>query len=115
MKNILIIFALFFTTTVMAQSKKVQTVNIKTSAICEMCEDLIINKTLAFEKGIKGATMDVETGILTVRFRKYKTSLDYIRATISKLGYVADSVKPDMDAYNKLHFCCQKPLEEEKE
>jgi hypothetical protein len=115
MKNILIIFAVFFTTTVMAQSKKVQEVQIQTSAVCEMCEDLIINKNLAFEKGMKGASMDVETGILTIRFRKGKTSLDHIRNVISDLGYSADSVKADPVAYENLHFCCKKPCETKQE
>jgi len=119
MKNIVWITLVMLSTATMAQSKtkskKVQTVEIQTSAICDMCKDLIVDKTLAFEKGLRFAEMDVETGVLTVRYRKDKTSLEHIRNVISKLGYAADSVKPEMEAYNNLHFCCQKPLEEEKE
>jgi len=90
-------------------SKKVETVDIQTSAVCGMCEDLIIHKNLVYEKGIKFAEMDVETGTLTVRYRKDKTSLGHIRNVISNLGYSADSVKADSAAYENLHFCCKKP------
>ena len=97
----------------MAQSKnkKVETVNIQTSAVCEMCEELIVNKNLVFTKGVKYAHMDVKTGLLTVRFRNDKTSIDQLRNLISDLGYSADSVKADSIAYNNLHFCCQKKCE----
>lgn len=117
MKNFAWILAVVLSTSTMAQStkKKVETVEIQTSAVCDMCKELIVDKTLAFEKGLKFAEMDVETGVLTVRYRNDKTSLDHIRNVISKLGYAADSVRPEMDAYNNLHFCCKKPLEEEKE
>jgi hypothetical protein len=103
--QILVIFSMF-SWSLLAQ-KKLQSVSIQTSAVCEMCEDLIINKTLAFEKGIKFAEMDVKTGLLGVRFRKDKTSLNHIRSVISQLGYSADSVKANPKAYEALHFCCK--------
>ena len=113
MKNLAWILAVALTTSTMAQNKpkKVETVQIQTSAVCEMCKELIIDKNLAFEKGLKFAEMDVETGVLTVRYRNDRTSLEHIRNTISDLGYSADSVKADPIAYDKLHFCCKKPHE----
>jgi len=111
MKNLAWILAVVLSTSTMAQStsKKVETVDIQTSAVCDMCKELIIDKTLVFEKGLKFADMDVETGVLTVRYRNDKTSLEHIRNTISDLGYSADSVKADPIAYDNLHFCCKKP------
>ena len=111
MKNVVWITLVMLSTASIAQSKskKVETVEIQTSAVCEMCEELIVDKTLAFEKGLKFAQMDVETGILTVRYRNNKTSLEQIRSIISKLGYAADSVKADSAAYENLHFCCKAP------
>tara|TARA_B110000967_G_C18873955_1_gene557119 strand:+ start:762 stop:1103 length:342 start_codon:yes stop_codon:yes gene_type:complete len=110
MKNLAWILAVVLTTSSMAQNKhkKVETVNIQTSAVCEMCEELIIDKNLVFEKGVKYAEMDVETGLLTVSYRNDKTSADQIRHLISDLGYSADSVKADPEAYDNLHFCCKK-------
>jgi len=115
MKNLAWILAVALTTSTMAQNKpkKVETVQIQTSAVCEMCRELIIDKNLAFEKGLKFAEMDVETGVLTVRYRNDRTSLEHIRNTISDLGYSADSVKADPVAYENLHFCCKKPCGKE--
>ena len=111
MKKIFWFTLMIITASMNAQnsSKKVETVDIQTSAVCGMCEDLIIHKNLAYEKGIKFAEMDVKTGTLTVRYRKDKTSLEHIRNLISNLGYSADSVKADSAAYENLHFCCKKP------
>ena len=93
------------------KTKKVETVEIQTSAVCDMCKELIIDKNLVFEKGLKYAEMDVETGILTVRYRNDRTSAEHIRNLISDLGYSADSVLADPIAYDNLHFCCKKKCE----
>ena len=90
-------------------SKKIETVKIQTSAICGMCEELIIHKNLAFEKGVKHAKMDFETGIITIKYRTDKTNPSNLRKVVSKLGYSADSIKADSVAYDNLHFCCKKP------
>ena len=116
MKNLIWILLAFLSSYASAQTngKKTSTVDIQTSAVCGMCEDLIVQKNLAFEKGVKYAEMDVKTGVLTVNYRKDKTSVAQLRNLISKLGYSADSVKANPVAYENLHFCCKKPCEGEK-
>lgn len=117
MKNLAWILLVALSSTTMAQEKvkkKVETASIQTSAVCGMCEDLIVNNTLAFEKGVKYAEMDVETGMLTVRYRNDKTSINHLREVISDLGYDADSVKADQEAYDNLHYCCKKPCATDK-
>tara|TARA_Y100000385_G_scaffold53059_1_gene50352 strand:+ start:75 stop:425 length:351 start_codon:yes stop_codon:yes gene_type:complete len=116
MKNLIWLLLMFFSTIACAQTKgkKTATVEIQTSAVCGMCEDLIIHKNLAYEKGVKYAEMDVKTGVLTINYIKDKTSVSHLRNQISKLGYSADSVKADSAAYENLHFCCKKPCEGEK-
>ena len=116
MKNLIWILLALLSGTASAQtnSKKTATAEIQTSAVCGMCEDLIVHKNLAFEKGVKYAKMDVKTGLLTVNYRKDKTSVSRLRNLISNLGYCADSVKADSVAYENLHFCCKKPCEGEK-
>ena len=116
MKNLIWILLALLSGTASAQTngKKTASVEIQTSAVCAMCEDLIVHKNLAFEKGVKYAEMDVKTGILTVNYRKDKTSVAHLRNLISNLGYSADSVKADSLAYENLHFCCKKPCEGEK-
>ena len=113
MKNLIWILLAFLSSYASAQTngKKTATVDIQTSAVCGMCEDLIVQKNLAFEKGVKYAEMDVKTGVLTVNYRKDKTSVAHLRSLISSLGYSADSVKADSLAYENLHFCCKKPCD----
>ena len=117
MKNLAWILAVVLSTSTMAQNKtktktkKVETIEIQTSAVCDMCKELIIDKNLVFEKGLKYAEMDVETGVLTVKYRNDRTSAAHIRNLISDLGYSADSVLADPVAYDNLHFCCKKKCE----
>jgi len=82
-------------------------IKIKTSAVCDMCKDRI-EQGLAFEKGIKDVSLDVETKIATVKYNPSKTIPDEIRKAISKLGYDADDVLADEKAYEKLPKCCKK-------
>ena len=116
MKRLILIILICFTNRAVGQinNKKIETVKFQTSAVCGMCEDLIVYKNLAFEKGVKYAEIDVKTGVLTVNYRKDKTSVTHLRSLISSLGYYADSVKADSLAYDNLHFCCKKPSEVEK-
>ena len=93
-----------------AQDSRNNTIKIGTSAQCEMCTHRI-EETLTFEKGIKSAKLDLETGIITVAYRTNRTNPEKIRNAISKIGYDADDVKADPDAYAKLPGCCKKPVD----
>ena len=90
-----------------SQDKKNTEIKIKTSAVCGMCKDRI-ETGLAFEKGIKDVTLDVETKIATVNYNPAKTTPENIRKAISKLGYDADTIPADAKAYEKLPPCCKK-------
>lgn len=103
-----VIFLLGFTVQGQAQKKKrVETITIKTSAQCGMCKDRI-EKAMAYEKGVKNATLDVESKVLTVIYKTRKTSSDKIRKAVAKVGYDADSVPAWKKAYDNLPACCQK-------
>lgn len=82
-------------------------IKIKTSATCDMCKETI-EKYVAFEKGVKKVTVDVDTKMVTVVYNSQKTSPEKIRLAISKSGYDADDVPADKKAYNKLDACCKK-------
>ena len=98
---------LFVTVSCFGQQKKIDTISIKTSAVCGMCKDRI-EGCLAFEKGVKSSTLDVETKIATIVYNPAKTSPEQLRKTLSKLGYDADSIPANQAAYNKLPACCKK-------
>ena len=90
-----------------AQNKGVETVQIKTSAVCEMCKETI-EKEMSFTKGVTEASLDVKSAMLTVSFRSNKTSLEAIRKAINAIGYDADESPATAEAYEKLHGCCKK-------
>jgi copper chaperone CopZ len=89
------------------QQKKIDTIMIKTSAVCGMCKDRI-EGGLAFEKGVKSSTLDVDTKVATIIYNPAKTSPAQLRQTVSKLGYDADTIPANQVAYNKLPACCKK-------
>lgn len=82
-------------------------VKIKTSAICGMCKARI-ERNLAFEKGVKEASLDVKSKIVTIKYNPAKTDVAKLKANISKTGYDADEVVADEVGYNKLPGCCKK-------
>jgi mercuric ion binding protein len=81
--------------------------NIKTSPVCDMCKETI-EKAMAYEKGVKKSDLNVESKILTVTFDPKKTSLEKIRIAITKVGYDADDLAADKNAYDNLSPCCKK-------
>lgn len=89
------------------KGKEIKEIEIKTSSQCEDCK-VRIEKNMAFEKGVKFVELDVETKIVTIKYREDKTSPEQLRKAISKIGYDADDVEADPVAYEKLPRCCQK-------
>ncbi len=106
---IVALLALFFVTgSVHAfAGGEVKELKIKTSAICDMCKTKI-EHDMKFEKGVKKATLDVETKILTLQYRADKTTPEKLRNAVAKIGYDADDVKAVQKAYDKLPGCCKK-------
>jgi copper chaperone CopZ len=104
----ILIFMMLLTAGLFATDGKFDTIKIKTSSQCDECKETI-EEALAFEKGVKTADLDVETRIVTVTYKKSKTSPEKIRKAISKVGYDADDVAADQKAYSKLDACCKKP------
>ena len=88
-------------------TKKTEKVEIQTSAQCSMCKDRL-EKDLAFEKGVKSVSLDLETKIISIEYQTDKTDPDKLKEAISKIGYDADDVTADIKAYDKLPDCCKK-------
>lgn len=116
MKTIKLIFAVLFLSLSIAgitqeeekkKGKEIKVLEIKTSSQCEDCKKRI-EKNMAYEKGVKFVELDVETKVLTLKYREDKTTPEQLRKTVSKIGYDADDVEADPVAYSKLPKCCQK-------
>ena len=106
MKNILMILMVVFVGITYAQEPKTKTVKIKTSAICEMCKDRI-EEELNYTKGVVFAELDVETKVVTVKFKTKHLNGELIKGIISKIGYNAGEVPRDPEAFANLPKCCQ--------
>ena len=89
------------------KESKVQTIEIQTSAQCEMCKETL-EGGIAFVKGVKSVNLDMETKKLTVKYKTGKTDPDKIRKEVSDLGYDADDVTANIKVYEKLPVCCKK-------
>ncbi|MBX0334533.1 cation transporter [Pontibacter sp. HSC-14F20] len=90
-----------------AQSGNEKTIQIKTSAVCDMCKKSL-EKAMAYEKGVKKSNLDVDSKMLTVSFDPKKTNEDKIRKAVNDTGYDADDKPATPRAYNKLDDCCRK-------
>ena len=89
------------------QKKGVETVKIKTSAVCDMCKKTL-EKSMAYEKGVKSSSLDVDSKMLTVVYDSKKTDAQKIREAVNATGYDADNKPAQERAYNRLDDCCKK-------
>ena len=106
-KIISILIFLFVASATYAQSQEIA---IKTSARCGTCKKAI-HKALSHEKGIRSAELNLEDQVILVSYNPDKTSPEKIRQAISMVGYDADDVPADENAYNRLADCCKKDAE----
>jgi mercuric ion binding protein len=87
--------------------KGTEMVQFKTSAVCDMCKSRL-EKSLAYEKGVQSANLDVPSKVLTVSYNPTKTTPAALRTAVQKTGYDADAVTADTRAYERLPDCCKK-------
>ena len=90
-----------------AAKKGTETVQFKTSAVCDMCKARL-EKNMAYEKGVQAATLDVPSKVLTVTYNPAKTTPAALRTAVQKTGYDADQTTADARAYDRLPECCKK-------
>jgi len=89
------------------KAKKTEEFKVKTSAQCDMCKERL-EKAMAYEKGVKKSNLNVEKAVLTIVYNPKKTTPKIIRKAISDVGYDADEIPADSNAYNNLPSCCKK-------
>ena len=105
MKNILAAALLLIGASATAQ-KNNDTLNVKSTAICDMCEKTIETE-LIYEKGVQKVAVNLDDATVQVVYDSKKTTPEKIRTAISKLGYMADGIAADEAAWNKLPACCK--------
>lgn len=106
MKTTISILFLCLASMAFSQKKSLDTLYIRTSALCQDCKQRI-ESTLNYEKGVKYAELDLDTKIARVIFNPKKNNIIALRQALSKVGYDADEVKADPKAVLLLPKCCQ--------
>ena len=100
----LTIVSTLFSVNILASDAYTKT-SFKVSGNCDMCKERI--EKAAKIEGVKNATWNQETHILTVAFVPTKTTLDQIQQNIANAGYDTDKFKASDTAYKNLPQCCQ--------
>jgi copper chaperone CopZ len=107
MKKIILIASLFISCITLGQKKQtVDTVYIKTSALCGDCKERI-ETALNFQKGVKFSELNLETKVATCVYKPTKVTLAQLRLALVRAGYDADEMKADPEAVKLLPKCCQ--------
>ena len=110
-KIILLVFLCIGSQTISAQ-KSTEKAVIKTVLNCDHCKEcetcgLKFKTEMLKIEGVKMYELDDQAMTFTVYYNPKKTSIETIRESISKLGYDADDVKADPEAYENLDGCCK--------
>jgi len=106
MKKFSIIFLFLMIIALVKAEEKIEKSEIKTSAVCEHCKEIIEGR-LSKVEGIKSSSLDLEKNIINVEYDTNVISLQEIKEIISNTGYDADEVKKSKRAFKKLPKCCQ--------
>ena len=95
-----------------AQTKKVV---IQTPSVqCDMCKEKI-EKYLSREPGVVSVDVNYKKKTTTVVYHTDRNNIEQLKTAIANIGYDADDVSADEEAYKKLPKCCKKPAAPPKE
>ena len=73
---------------------------------CEACKTRIENH-IAHEDGVSSVKADYRKHTVTVVWYTDRTNIENIKTEIANLGYDADDVTAEADAYKRLPVTCQ--------
>ncbi|MEA1876248.1 MAG: heavy metal-associated domain-containing protein [Bacteroidota bacterium] len=74
------------------KEKKIETLTCWVSMDCDGCVAKI-KKNIAYEKGVKDLNIDLKTKLVTVKYRKDKTSPEKLEKAIRDLGFKTEIIK----------------------
>jgi mercuric ion binding protein len=112
LKSIVLVVSLFFFSNFVSAQKTTQKAVIKTFLHCDHCKECEtcgqkFKTEMLKIKGVKMYELDDKAMTFTIYYNSKKTTLQAIKEGISKLGYDADEVKADPEAYESLDGCCK--------
>lgn len=112
LKTFVLAVSLFFFSNFVSAQKITQKVVIKTFLHCDHCKECEtcgqkFKTEMLKIKGVKMYELDDKAMTFTIYYNSKKTTLQAIKDGISKLGYDADDVKANPEAYESLDGCCK--------
>ncbi|MBT3542014.1 heavy-metal-associated domain-containing protein [Flavobacteriaceae bacterium] len=107
MKNLIVLLTLLLPLAIIAQEKgnKNEKASFEVSGNCEMCK-MRIEKAAFKVKGVKMATWDIPSNIMSVVYDSNKVPLEALQEEIAKVGHDTPLVKAENSIYDKLPMCC---------
>ncbi len=109
--QLLLVLLIGIAGTTFAQTPARKTATINTPSVqCEKCKARIENY-MSHEDGIVKITVDYKKKLTTVTYLTDRTNIENIKAMIANVGYDADDVTAEPDAYKRLPSCCKKPAD----
>lgn len=106
MKKILIVLLMtFMAVPAMAQNKKAKAA-IEVDGVCLMCK-YRIEKAAIKTKGVKAASWNVQTHVLSLVYDEGKTDLTTIKQNIANVGHDTDEIIATDEAYESVDNCCR--------
>lgn len=113
MKNITTFFLLVVFPMLLHAQTKVATIQVKASIYCDHCNKCNscgkrLEEAIFKEKGIKRVDINEKEKTISIVYNATKTTPEKLRQAIAKVGFDADDVKGDAEAYAKLDDCCKR-------
>ena len=105
MKKIFLLSLFIFSTFVNGQNQKNKKSNFEVIGNCEICKKRIEKAALSL-KGVKMATWDIPSNILSVTYNSNKILLDQIQSSIANVGHDTPLYKAPDNVYEQLPMCC---------
>ena len=105
MKKIILLLILTAPLSINSQNKKVEKSSFEVSGNCEMCKKRIEKSALSL-KGVKSASWDIPSNMISILYDPNKVTLQNIHNKIASVGHDTSSDKAKEEAYNQLPMCC---------
>ena len=105
MKKLLLLSLFVISISVNGQNQKNKKSNFEVIGNCEICKKRIEKAALSL-KGVKMATWDIPSNILSVTYNSNKMSPDKIQSAVADVGHDTPLFKAPDNVYNELPMCC---------
>ncbi len=114
MKNLLLTLCCLIGLSITSMAgDKIAKIKVKASIYCDHCQQCEscgkrLENAVYSVKGVKRMDLNEENKTVDVVYNSTKTNADKIREAIAKVGFDADDMKANPEAYAKWDECCKK-------